>query len=209
MIRRYPKKYGKCLYNYSKEFLNKYISLKNDKEFLRRFNLFEKCINHRTGRAITKNSKTWKEIEKEFILRDFDNYSRCDYVYFGDMNINHEEELKEHEKVIEKNIIIQGKNDRINTVVDEINKLGSWNDYILFEGEKYGIPSVIKSIHKEYDCFGYIMSTTHNPSCRCVLFDEENTDIQCMGFGTFFKCIRCGKDVTDELLIYVEYISSD
>lgn len=56
----------------------------------------------------------------------------------------------------EKNLM-ENRNNNIEMIKIEIGKLKYWKDYIVFEGERYGIHRIFEDIHRENDCFGNII----------------------------------------------------
>jgi len=74
-------------------------------------------------------------------------------------NINADEYLHETKKINNeidvKNAVIKDYNKSIDSIIEKIQKLERWNDFIEFEGKCYGITNkVLNIIYVENDCFG-------------------------------------------------------
>jgi len=52
----------------------------------------------------------------------------------------------------------------INELKKQIEKL-NWNEYIIHDCQKFGIPKILNNIHKENDCNGII--STNRIFCEC------------------------------------------
>lgn len=79
----------------------------------------------------------------------------------------------------------------VDTIIEKIRKLERWNDFIEFEGKKYGLIHKIKNnIHIENNCLGEMIFThekneyTFNDRPFCNYGDKETT-------YSIYKCFKC------------------
>ena len=149
----------------------------------------KKGINYKTNRKISIGGKIHEELKKKFIIQYGYNY-----VLFKDLiGIESYKYLQETKQInydinIE-NIAIKNYNNLVHEMIEKINGLQKWNDFIEFEGIKYGLPNIYNNIHYENDCKGNISitklciwecrhcrgSTSFYEPCRC----EYKEDIEC------------------------------
>jgi hypothetical protein len=107
-----------------------------------------------------------------------------------------EKEVEEWEKEVEK---VKSYNESINSTILKIKNLQDWNEYILFDGKKNGLPPVHNKIHRENDCMGNIVEYYYR-ECRCHNCEDWGGR-SCNGEATqYYKCSGC--DYT-----YSEYTS--
>tara|TARA_Y100000389_G_scaffold172859_1_gene181598 strand:+ start:3708 stop:4043 length:336 start_codon:yes stop_codon:yes gene_type:complete len=91
-----------------------------------------------------------------------------------------------------KNKDIDRYNDIVVSVIDKINNLQKWEDYVEFEGEYYGLVYKVKNdIHMENACYGKMIfiETKRDIVCRdrpLVLYTED-TDYE----YDVYKCNNC------------------
>lgn len=92
--------------------------------------------------------------------------------------------------ITENNLKIEEYNSRVKDIIEKINFLEKWEDYVIFEGKKYGISFVYKGIHRENNCMGIIEK--HHAPCECI---------ECRGWiiggcqnkesFPYYKCQKC------------------
>lgn len=146
-----------------------YIKMINDKEFMNNYRQLKSGINFKTGETILKNGKIYKkllnELSKQYNIILLKELKR----------VNVEGYLKEskriREEIDEKNREIISYNEKVESVIDQIKKLKKWNDYVIFNGDKYGVPKIFEGIHRENDCFGNIIHLK-NENCNCQFCEE-------------------------------------
>ena len=78
------------------------------------------------------------------------------------------------------------------------------DDYVLFEGIKYGIPNVFENIHREKDCNGLLKDSFYE-SCSCSAC--ENWYGCSSPTGTqHYKCNKCDyKDYSKRITHHTNY----
>ena len=165
----YPKRYPNKLFDDRD-------SLKNDNLFMKRFKDFKNGLNPNTGRNIKKNGKVYGSVKKEFNIKykcrrdhagvieaGHSSHYHCpeEEISFEEIDKINYEKYKEETSVIKeeidkKNNIAEISNTTRRVAIDKINKLDNWDDYIEYEGIKYGIPPVINNIHRKNNCYGNI-----------------------------------------------------
>jgi hypothetical protein len=120
----------------------------------------------------------------------------CGGILFDTLNsINADEYLQETKKIINdidfENVIIKDYNKLVDSIIEKIQKLERWNDFIEFEGKKYGLVNKIQNnIHIENNCSGEMIFThekteyTFNDRPFCNYDDKETT-------FSIYKCSKC------------------
>jgi hypothetical protein len=190
IIRKYPTIKDERSYKdrYNKEDFEKY------KEITKSIENYEKWkigINYKTNRKIKIGGKTHTRFGYEnFYIKRGTTYSYS-YVLFTELDdINIELYLQETES-LKKEII--SHNVKINEIICKINKLEKWNDFVEFEGLKYGIPKIYNNIHREDDCNGNINKTEvcvrECRECRGTTSFTENCRCE---YKINIECVKCG-----------------
>jgi hypothetical protein len=177
----YPKRYNNSLFEKLNE-MNRDIELQND------YKKWKVGINYKTNRKIKIDGKIHRELKQKFII--------CGDVLFDNLNcINSDEYLQETKKIINdidvENAIIKDYNKLVDNIIEKIQKLENWNDFIVFEENKYGLITKIKNnIHMENNCFGEMIfiekkiEYTFNDRPFCNYEDSETT-------YSVYKCSKC------------------
>ena len=92
-----------------------------------------------------------------------------------------------------KNNFIKKKNSLIKEAQDKIQNLKKWHEYIEFNGEKYGVPTILNNIHRTDDCNGdmILINSTYEECNKC-----ENgmwsCGRNCSYRINYYKCENCG-----------------
>jgi len=205
--RCYPTKTKDLPYpnRYPIQIFEKRDEIMNNKILYDRYKKYKDCINPDTCRKITKGGRLYNKIKQEFVIQYAYHYINLEDIEV----INYEEYNNETNRlkadIDNKNNIINNENIIIEHIIDEINKLTSWEDYIEFKGNKYGIPSIYNDIHRTDNCLGnmvFINKTTETYSndrpfmsvervttysnylcdkCNFKHYITENTDESIMG----------------------------
>lgn len=148
------------------------------------FEKWKSGINYKTNRKIKIGGKTHRDLGYNFHIRPCcSSYSG---ILFTELdNIDPESYHKETTKLRQE---IDNYNSTIGKIITEINSLKQWDDYILFDGKKYGIPPIYNGIHREHNCLG-VIEKDYYEDCRCHLCEDWNG---CGSGGTtYYKCLRC------------------
>ena len=188
--RQYPTKKREKIYpeRYDNSVFEKLNEINGDKELQHDYKKWKDGINYKTNRKIKIDGKIHRKLKEKFMI-----YS-CRGVLFDTLNsINPHEYLQETKKINNEidveNAIIKDYNKLVDCIIEKIQKLEKWEEYILFEGIKYGIPYVYNHIHREKNCFGLITEDYYKGcSCHC-----------CEGWGgcsnptgtQYYKCEKC------------------
>ena len=185
----YPERYDNSIFEKLNE-MNVDTELQND------YKKWKDGINYKTNRKIKIGGKIHRELKEKFII-----YS-CGGILFDTLNhINTNEYLQKTKKINNEidleNAVIKDYNKSIDSIIEKIQKLEKWNDFIEFEGKKYGLTNKIKYIHNdkynvhiENDCFGEMIFThkektyTSNDRPFCNYDDTETT-------YSIYKCFKC------------------
>ena len=156
IIRTYPNYKNKL--NYPKRFNIEHFETFNkmidDKDLMSNYQKWKQGINYKTNRKIKIDRYTHKNIDC------FHKNIFGDSIYIDDViNINQDDYLKEtieeQKDIDNKNEEIQRYNDIVKSVIDKIENLDKWDDFIEFEGKYYGLVNKVRNnIHIENSCNG-------------------------------------------------------
>jgi hypothetical protein len=128
-LKKYPERYDNFVFEKLNE-MNDDTKLQND------YKKWKDGINYKTNRKIKIGGKLHKELKEKFMIKGV----LIDILN----NINVNEYIQETKKINDEidieNIAIKDYNISVNTIIEKIQKLERWNDFIEFEGKKYGIP---------------------------------------------------------------------
>jgi hypothetical protein len=113
---------------------------------------------------------------------DWENYFLETEIIYNNIN-------KENESINENNKKIIEYNNEVDEVIKNINLLERWEQYIVFEGIKYGIPCVYKNIHRENNCFGSI-TEDYSERCNCHCCEHWGGCSNTTG-TQYYKCKKC------------------
>lgn len=188
----YPERYDNSVFEKLNE-MNGDIELQND------YKKWKDGINYKTNRKIEIGGKTHSNINK-FMINYSHNYSfgsqmRSSVLFEKLNNINSHKYLQETEKINNEidveNDVIKDYNKLVDSIIEKIQKLEGWNEFIVFEGKKYGLIHKIKNnIHIENNCLGEMIFTheeteyTSNDRPFCNYKDGETT-------FSIYKCSKC------------------
>ena len=174
--------------------MNGDIELQND------YKKWKDGINYETNRKIKIDGKIHRELKQKFMINYSHNYSfgsqmRSSVLFEKLNNINSHKYLQETEKINNEidveNAVIKDYNKLVESIIEKIQKLEGWNEFIVFEGKKYGLIHKIKNnIHIENNCLGEMIFTyeeteyTFNDRPFCNYDDKETT-------YSIYKCSKC------------------
>lgn len=151
------------------------------------FTKWKNQINPKTNRKLKICSKVYNKIK--YYYDKLERISKLDKVLY----------LEETDKLKQVNSRIDQYNMSVNEIIDSINNLTKWEEYIDFDGKYYGINSVFNLIHREKDCFGKMIKSGHT-SCSCSTCENWNG---CGNAGTqHYKCEKCDYLYSNELGTY-------
>ena len=179
----YPERYDNSIFEKLNE-MNADTELQND------YKKWKDGINYKTNRKIKIGGKIHRELKAKFMI-----YS-CGGILFNTLNhINANEYLQETKKINNEidveNAVIKYYNKLVDSIIEKIQKLEGWNEFIVFEGKKYGLIHKIKNnIHIENNCLGEMIFThekteyTFNDRPFCNYDDKETT-------FSIYKCSKC------------------
>ena len=177
----YPLRYDNLVFEKFNK-MNADIELQND------YKKWKDGINYKTNRKIKSGGKIHTELKQKFIIKH-GIYS----VLFEDLsNINIYEYLEETKKINNdidsENSKIKYYNISVDSIIKKIHELQKWNQFVEFEGIKYGIPYVYNNIHREHDCLGLIKENGYE---RCSCSSCENWGGCGKGGTEYYKCEKC------------------
>jgi hypothetical protein len=186
IIRYYPHKKPLITFpfRYPSEYFDKCDVMKKDINLMNDYDKWKNGINYKTNRKIKIGKKTHNLLSSKFIIR-------C-HIFIDDViNKNKNDYLNEtyeiYEKINKINDELNKYNENVESAIILINSLGDWNDFILFEGHKFGINYIYNNIHMENNCLGNVMQECKKCSCSSC----ENWN----GCGSseiwYYKCDKC------------------
>ena len=190
--RKYPNKKQEKIYpeRYDFSVFEKLNEINADTELQNDYKKWKNGINYKTNRKIKIDGKIHRELKQNFIINS------CGGILFDKLNnINQHEYLKEtiqiNSDIDVENIIIKDYNKIVDSIIEKIQNLEKWNEFIEFEGKCYGITSkVINMIHRENNCFGEMVftrkektySSNDRPFCN---YDDTET------IYSIYNCSKC------------------
>jgi hypothetical protein len=208
MIRRqYPIKKQEKPYpvRYDNSVFEKLNEMNGDMELQNDYKKWKDGINYNTNRKIKIDGKIHRELKQKFMINYSHNYNLTSqmrsYVLFENLNnINSHEYLQETKKINNEidleNDVIKDYNKVVDSVIEKIQKLEGWNEFIEFEGNYYGIISkVLNNIHRENDCFGEMIFHMEKEyeckGCRDGIMFNGSYKCSCYVYN-INKCSKCG-----------------
>jgi hypothetical protein len=190
--RQYPAKKRENTYpqRYDNSAFEKLNEMNEDTELQNDYKKWKDGINYKTNRKIKIDGKIHRELKQKFMIYT----PGC--VLFDTLNgINPHEYLKETKEISNaidvENAIIKDYNKMVDSMIEKIQKLERWNEFIEFEGKCYGIRSkVLNNIHRENDCFGEMIflktekeyTFYDRPFCN---YEDKET------IYSIYKCSKC------------------
>lgn len=192
--REYPTKKQEKPYpeRYDHSVFEKLNVMNGDTELQNDYNNWKDGINYKTNRKIKIDGKIHNELKQKFMIC----MTNCRGEIFDTLNsVNADEYLQETKIIMNEidveNAIIKDYNKVVDSIIERIQKIKRWNDFIEFEGKCYGITNkVLNNIHREHDCFGemiFIRKETEyfsNDRPFCLYEDTETT-------YSIYKCSKC------------------
>jgi hypothetical protein len=177
-IKRYYPMYP---YRYTNDAFDKFNEMYSDPEIRENCNKWKAGINPYTNRKIKIGGKTYDSIKDDFMIY-FLYRTRWTRIFYLKLNIDQEKYKKETLQI----------NHEIDSKIEEINRLKSWNDFVIYNGMKYGLQKVLNDVHRENDCFGKMeYDREKDYICRGCRFNKTRYHCLCYTF-TINKCNKCG-----------------
>jgi hypothetical protein len=180
----YPKRYPKSIFD-------EYNKITKNNVLIDEYNKIINGINPNTNKKIKINGKTYNKLVEKFKIKQNGiniMFSELDNINYTDYNL---ETIKINKTIDNENLKIKKYNDEVNQIIYQIKLLTNWNNYIEFNGSKYGIvDKVYNNIHIENNCNGnMIFEKTYteyifNDRPYCNYNDKEIT-------YDFYKCNNC------------------
>jgi hypothetical protein len=161
---------------YTNEVFDRFNEM-SETEIRENYNKWKEGINPFTNRKIKLGGKTHYSIRDDLMI-SFLHGSRWRSVYYLKLIEIDQEKYKEETIQL---------NHEIDSTIEKINRLQSWNDYVEFHGMKYGLKMVLNDVHRENDCFGQMEYIEKQYKCRGC----RNHVGLCHTF-TINKCNKCG-----------------
>ena len=188
IVRHYPM-HRSYPYRYTNEAFDKFNEMYSDPEISENCNKWKKGINPYTNRKIKIGGKTYDSIKDDFMIYFLygTTWTRTFY-----LKLNIDQEMYK-EETIQLNREIDRENEVISSKIEQINRLQSWNDFVIYDGIKYGLKKVLNDVHRENDCFGQMeYDREKDYECRgCRNNHVGPYQCLCHTF-TINKCNKCG-----------------
>jgi hypothetical protein len=205
--RIYPSKKSEKVYpeRYNKSVFEQFNKMNKNTELQNNYKKWENGINYATNRKIKIGGKAHRDNKQQFIINFRHDYNETNStltsVLFEKLiGINPSDYLKETDKIYNiintENAIIRAYNASVDNVIEKIKKLEKWDEFIEFEGKKYGLASkVLNNIHVENDCFGemvyYMEKEKECRGCRDGMPFNGAYTCSCHKYN-INKCNKCG-----------------
>jgi len=141
-------------------------------------------INPRTNRKIKIGGWTHQQIEYECF---YIHHARSSFLFTTLDGVDQDSYMDE---TTEMKQTIDAYNAKVHEAIRAINALKRWEDYIVFDGNKYGIPPVLANIHREKDCMGVVAEMDYE-SCRCHSCTDWGGCSNPTG-TQYYACEKCG-----------------
>lgn len=194
--KKYPVRYNNNVFDTFNEM--------NNSKLYDNYNKWKKGINPHSNRKIKIGGKTHENLKNDFLISFLHSNSNGDSTWRSTLFVNliNIDKTEYVNKTTELNNEIDKENILISTIIEKINSLKSWNDFIEFDGKKYGLTKkVLNNIHLENDCFGkmeYYMEKDHE--CRgCKDGMPFNGSYTCCCFKyNMNKCNKCGYEEKEQ-----------
>lgn len=186
-IKIYPERYDNFVFDKLNE-MNNNIELQND------YKKWKSGINYNTNRKIKIDGKIHRELKQKFMI-----YHNGRGILFDILkNINIYEYLQETKKINNnidvENVIIIDYNKSIDIIIEKIQNLENWNDFIEFEGKRYGIVNKVKNnIHIENNCFGNILLNKERSNVYCGSIRPYCNNFDIDGGTAYYREYKCDK----------------
>jgi hypothetical protein len=179
MTRSYP-------YRYTNEVFDTFHEMYNDPVIRDRCNKWKKGINPYSNRKIKRRGKTYDSIKNDFMISFLHGH-----VFY--LKLKYIDEEKYKEETIQLNHETDKQNEIISNTIEQINRLQNWNDFVMYDGIKYGLKKVVNHIHREKDCFGQMEYDREKEyKCRgCIGKNIRPYHCLCHTY-TMNKCNKCG-----------------
>lgn len=200
--------------------VNNMKELSKNKNYIDDYQKWNNGINYEKKNKIKIGGNLHDKLGKNFILKHIVNFTKhnnyvndIDYIYkyeyvlFTDIhNVNwdeyfletqkiYEEINKQNEPIIEYNNNVIEYNKEIDKIIKEINKLEKWEEFVIFEEEKYGINDIYNNIHRENNCFGNIISDyierETSINCQCSSCENWGGCSRTINIIQYYKCDNC------------------
>jgi hypothetical protein len=199
--RQYPTKKQEKTYpsRYDNHVFEKLNEMNGDTNLQNDYKRWKNGINYKTNRKITIGGKKHRESGHKFFITCSHNSSsgsnRWDVLFEELNNINRHEYIQETKRINNdidvENALIKDYTEMVDSIIEKILLLERWDDFIEFEGKKYGLIHKIKNkIHIENNCFGEMVFTdtkteyTFNDRPFCNYDDKETT-------YSIYTCSKC------------------
>jgi len=172
-----------------------------DKNFRKDFEKWKKCINPYTNKRMKKHSAKYNEIGQMFKINEgidleaecFIDFKYIEKVLYGGIEEYYYNLLLQNKKIEQHMLERYRKNLLVYNVITKINSLNNWNDYIEFDGVKYGFVDKVKDDkHIENNCFGdmkYIKD--YNIDCDFCLLNNVNCNHYPHKTYKLYVCEKC------------------
>lgn len=180
MIKRYYPMTRSYPYRYTNEVFDRFNE-RSETEIRENYNKWKEGINPFTNRKIKLGWKTHSSIRDELMI----SFLHGRVYYLKLINIDQEHYKQE---TIQLNHKIDKENEIISSTIEQINRLQSWNDYVMYDGIKYGLKKVVNHVHRENDCFGQ-MEYDIEKEYKCRGCSGKKTRYHCLCYTyTIHKC---------------------
>ena len=182
-------------FRYTNEAFDKCHEMYNNPLLRDHYNKWIEGINPRTNRKIKVGGKTYESIKNDFMISFLNSRGTWSSVFY--LKLIEIDQEKYTEETILLNHETDKENEIVSSTIEEINRLESWNDYVMYDGMKYGLKQVLNHVHRENDCFGkmeYYMEKDY----ECIGCRNQAGPLRCLCHTfTINKCNKCGYEAKE------------
>jgi hypothetical protein len=155
------------------------------------FNLWFSGVNPETGNKIKINGDLHYRLGRNSGYKYYEYYQQLQTI---DRKAYYDETLK----IMDEYALTIVETAKLNDKIRELNKQIAalkWNEFIVFENKKYGIPKVTDNVHNENDCKGKF-KLLYTKGCECHLCEDWN-GCNNPKQTNIYSCEKCGFEYTE------------
>lgn len=149
---------------------------------------FYQLRNPKTKRKLKPDNNVHRLIGKQ---NGYLSYKYCKRISELDDNYVSTTKRMEVEKQQYKQEI-EEENKKLKELQKSLDMLEKWEDFIVYNGKKYGLPPVIGKVHKENNCNGSITKTSSDKYCNCSSCENWFGCGNPITTTYTYTCDRCG-----------------
>ena len=156
-----------------------------------KYEKWKRGVNFLTGQTIPIGSKAHKELGVHFTVRRYEDQHHCLIPCTKLDGIDRAAYVEETRRLDVKHERARAYNTIIDEVIKRINNLDSYDQFVEFEGKKYGLPPILNEVHRKNNCMGKMIKISEPCGCHeCEDWNANHDNIR------YEKCDKCGYATT-------------